>query len=282
MGVASRSLAFVSVACVVSCSLFVSLDGLNDGGASIVDGASDVADAAVSSEASALDSSIDAGTGSTSIICSMNELVAYWPLDDGEGTTAKDCLGNTPGRLNGPVAWDPDSPDDAGASLYFNGAGGSVDFPTNGNALLVHAPFTISAWMQADVSDSGAAIQDLAVRYSTTTGAAWGIGLENGNQYYFTIFSDVGSTVTSSTTTYAPGTWRHVAGVIDSTFGATLYVDGELAGFNQATDIADASTPMLLGVSGAGNTPFSGHLAKVAFFNRALTSSEIFTLYSER
>ncbi len=251
----SACLAALAGSLVAAC-LFPSLDGLTDADASSGD---------------VFSGEIFSADGST-LDCNTPGLVAYWALDEGAGTIANDCKDSAPGTLVGPVTWEQDSPNDAGASLHFNGGGGVVQFLTNAASLDVAAPFTISLWMKSDPPlPNASAVQDLVVRYSP---GAWGIGTDNAS-YYFTIFSQDASTIVTGTPTYTTNVWRHVAGVLDSSFAASIYIDGMLVTSQPAADIATVSTPLLFGGNNVGATPYSGHLARVALFARALSATEI-------
>ncbi|HEY1954146.1 MAG TPA: LamG domain-containing protein [Polyangiaceae bacterium] len=252
----------VAIAGVAACSLVTDVGDLRGDAAATPDASSDAAP-----------SGID---------CDADGLVAYWPLDEGAGITVADCKGLTNGKLAGAVGWGADNPTDGGHCLVFDGGGGSVGFPSNGSALEIGAPFTISLWVNADPS-TGPANQDFAVRY-TMNAPAWGVGLRvSDDRIYFAQYPDAGGSSVLSLDTFPPNAWNHVAAVFNSSFRATLYVNGfEEASSTAGGDILASSTPLLLGVSGVGNTSLHGRLAKVAFFARALSQSEVQAIFQAR
>jgi hypothetical protein len=75
-------------------------------------------------------------------------LVAYWPMDEGDGTVAQDALGRFTGSLVGGATWTTGR---FGSGLSFNGTDGHVITQATGELLGIDGkkPRTISFWAKA-------------------------------------------------------------------------------------------------------------------------------------
>jgi Concanavalin A-like lectin/glucanases superfamily len=261
-----------SLAVLAGCSLLTPLDSLRGSGDASIDG-----------------TSFDGG--SSAFDCDASGLVAYWAMNEGHDLVVQDCKGSTPGELVGAsqaIGWANDSPalGDASSAVHFID-GGSVQFPTNGSALQIVGPFTVTLWMKADLS-TGPAAQDLAVRYTVGAGA-WGVGIEQTTwKFYFSAFTSSGQDIEMFSTSafMPPQSWHQVAVTFDTannTFTGTLYVDAVVEASQAFTqNIPTNQTPMQLGVSLAGNTTYHGLMANVGFYSRVLSLEEIATLFANK
>ncbi|SVE35501.1 uncharacterized protein METZ01_LOCUS488355, partial [marine metagenome] len=81
-------------------------------------------------------------------------LVAYWPMDDGDGVIAKDALGRFDGSLVGGATWVSGR---FGQALNFNGTDGYVSTQATGQLLGIDGKEarTISFWVKADNNNPG-------------------------------------------------------------------------------------------------------------------------------
>ena len=81
-------------------------------------------------------------------------LVAYWPMDDGDGAIAKDALGRFDGSLVGGTTWTSGR---FGQALNFNGTDGYVATQATGELLGIDGKEarTISFWVKADNNNPG-------------------------------------------------------------------------------------------------------------------------------
>jgi len=86
----------------------------------------------------------------------------------------------------------------------------------------------------------------------------WNISLVDGALNFYTLVGSVGSTKIT-TTAPAVDTWHHIALVKDgSTF--TLYVNGTAVGTSTTTSYYAGAVVQYVGTSGAGSTPYNGHI----------------------
>ncbi len=87
-------------------------------------------------------------------------------------------------------------------------------------------------------------------------------------------------TLNSSASTYADGSWHHIAFVRTSTTNFALYVDGTSVATgsnNQMGDVDQANTSAYIGVSPSNNQWFKGAIDEVAVYTTALNSTRIST-----
>ncbi|MFJ1760390.1 LamG-like jellyroll fold domain-containing protein [Amycolatopsis sp. NPDC088138] len=157
-------------------------------------------------------------------------------------------------------------------------------FATSARVLDLGKSFSVSAWVNAAdlskrravLSEDGDQSSGFALQYLET--GKWAFSLSN---------ADVASpTLTSAVSTAAPsaGTWTHLTGVYDATaHTATLYVNGQAQQTVSAT-AAGGTGPLVLGgakSAGVRGTLFKGSIDEAAAFGRALTASEVTTLYGQ-
>jgi len=204
-------------------------------------------------------------------------LVAFWPFDEGVGTTTADASGNghTGTLVNSPI-WT------AGPLLDFDGSDDYVDvgtFDVPGSAL------TLTAWFKSDnLANCGA--RDCRI-ISKALGLA-------GNDHYWMLSTIRGGSTTrlrfrlktnGATTTLiassgdlTPNQWIHAAAVYD---GATmrLYKDGVEVGSTIKTGSLTINSNAAVWLGGNPPTPTSrpwdGSIDEVRVYDRALSAAEI-------
>jgi hypothetical protein len=207
-------------------------------------------------------------------------LVAWWPLDEGEGTIAVDASGNghTGFLVGGPI-WNQ-RPD-----LSFDGANDHVDagtFDVSGSAL------TLAAWVWAE-SLANCSSSDCRV-ISKATGTA-----EADHYFMLSTISSGGGTrlrfrlKTGGTTTTLIASsgdlperqWIHVAAVYD---GSTmdLFLDGVSVGSIGKTGSLSQNGTVPVWIGGnppeATSKPWRGRIDDVRVYDRALSVAELSAL----
>lgn len=244
---------------------------------------------------------VAAGTYALTVL--SNNPVAYWRLDETNGSLAArdwagghDCAyANVQLGLAGHNPTDPDTAAGFGLLTLTNSYAGEInnsglgisnlDFsqPSGGNA-----EFSVEAWEKAGVTD--------------TNGTIIAKGCGNGGEQFVLDFGKAGGELrffvrdaadgshSAGATNIPDGNWHHVAGVCDEADGAVhLYVDG--------ADIVDGTITAgsgLLATSGgtAGaslvsigsrtssktnnyNLPFTGTIDEVAVYNYPLSATQV-------
>ncbi len=182
--------------------------------------------------------------------------VAWWKFDETSGTTASDSSGNnyTGTLVNGPV-WTTGK---IGNALSFDGVNDyvSANIPSLSS-------ITISAWVRTPIPGSTLRIID----------ANWTVPLlrfDNSSVQF------IGNVFLTSNTTFLANQWYHLVAVGDAN-GHKLYVNGSLDNSNSTAYTASNGNPILIGGS---LDLFNGLIDDVRVYNRALSQSEIQTLYN--
>ena len=202
-------------------------------------------------------------------------LIGWWKLDDGAGTTAKDSAPGRPGHdgtLEGGPKWVPGR---TGGALQFDGG----QHVALGAVLEDGYPeLTIACWVKHPRS-SWENIVERGV-----WDQADGIGLlmdYNETSVSFGHYGALGAV--QSKTTVQDDQWHHVAGTLHRAglgYVYSIYVDGRLD--NTATH-PDGFTPSTLGWAiGSrhdGSWGYHGLIADVRIYDRALSPAEIQTIY---
>jgi beta-galactosidase len=192
-------------------------------------------------------------------------LVGWWKLDDGTGTTATDSSGhNYHGTLNGSPQWVTGQRDGA---LQLNG---SSDFVVTPSINLNSNTVTITAWVKRNGDQT-----NWAGIVFCRTGAACGMGFSgqatNQLQYHW---NDLATTYDFVSGLIVPDNeWAFVALVIEPSKG-TLYLN------SSAVTNPVANTAGTLGVINIGRDPQGGRFVRgtiddVRIYSRVLSQAEI-------
>ena len=224
---------------------------------------------------------------------SKAELIAYWPLDEGEGTVALDVVGGFDGQINGGNWFTPSKVGDfayegAGANEINCGAGPT---PTTKDLTF--------AWWMIDNHDSYGTIMNKSLTDST---AGYNILVRPRNEdspLRFRIggwqaYGGWGAECRLPADAYNEGEWVHITCTYDSvTDTASIYVNGELppnGDFNPKTGNAgiegvggycegvnNSVEPLYLR---GGNEGFNGVMDDVAISDQALTAEEVMSVFT--
>ena len=187
-------------------------------------------------------------------------LQGFWALTDGSGSTAKDITANAnDGTQSGGVSWASTA---IGTAASFDG----VDDYFTASTPTLTQPASISAWFKTTdntgyIIDGDDASDRLAVFFYANS------------LYYFA--GSVGRTI-GAANEYNDGEWHHVVVTFDATENA--YVDGVLK-----TSLADGSnqlTGVVIGARYSLNENLGGDIQNVRIYNRALSATEVATLYN--
>ena len=189
-------------------------------------------------------------------------------------------------RLNG---------DATDLSGNYNGTATSVTYVTgqfgdagsfNGSSSYVNAPYnvggnmSISGWVKFDVNSTEEPIFCLDNLFGQPGTRAFQIKRNPQNKLY--VFFFTGSDI-AGTTSLTSGVWYHIAVTFESNVAVKFYVNGSLDG--QVTNVTTRPTQpnVFLGKFGDGSitNKLDGQLDQVRIFNKAITSTEVTTLYNE-
>ncbi|MFT4312402.1 MAG: LamG domain-containing protein [Candidatus Woesearchaeota archaeon] len=230
-----------------------------------------------------------------------DSLVAWWRMDEYNETHVLDQMGEHHGLNTGATQ----TAGRFGQAFSFDGVGDHISIGHNSQFNFVQGsqelPFTMSAWINIASDDSNNYILQ---KHDITTHVG------QGGEYRFFVTTEgilrldridgaAGDGVNNWARTIADepftnylGQWKHVAVVHPGgdplTAELELYVDGQLVSSetfigSSYQRMSETETPLELGRHLPGTvweTYFSGSLDQVMIFNRALSESEIQSLYN--
>jgi hypothetical protein len=241
------------------------------------------------------------GGGTTGTGGSGSDLVLWYKFDDGSGTIALDSSTAPGAPRNGTFsavgtgsgAFSTTYQVGTGA-LSLNGTnstnGANISIPASLNALGATTAVTIACWVNVTTDRAWGRVFDF--NNSSTTGYMFLTTYQTQNtpnsvRFAITTTNNAAEQQISSTARLTTGAWHHLAVVLDvgATYVGTLYVDGAVAGTNPAMTFRPSSlgdtTNNWIGRSAFTADPyFAGLIDDFRVYNRALTASEITTLYT--
>jgi hypothetical protein len=197
------------------------------------------------------------------------DLVGWWRLDEGSGTTAYDSSGNgNDGTILGNPQWVPGK---VGGALDFDGDG---DYVNCGNDPIfdITEEITLAIWVNANDNNNGENNCWLGKGDN-----AYAIKHQTGNYLEFFIFDGAWhSTNYSTDITSLNGDWHHMAGTYDGS-ELKFYLDGELAAnLVYSSTIGTAAHNVTIGEnSQATGRYFDGMLDDPRIYNEALSQDDI-------
>lgn len=273
----SRRGAFVgSIAGLTACSLVTSLDGYagRATGEAPEAGADAGEDVVTPGDGATSDASVDA---SALRGCDAPGLLAYWPMDEGQGGVASECAGRYPATLTGVTSWTTRA---GRAAVAFAGAG----YLALGDqkALDAPGPKTVAGWMRSTSAPAGYA----ALFWGYTPPVGYEIVLDGSGLLYANVGLGNAGNVSAVFGTLAAFDWRHVAFVFEPGVRLEVYLDGVSVG--KATTLegdggalpdsgpAPGGNALSMGVVYGGK--WEGAVDDVRIFGRALSAAEIAVL----
>ena len=201
--------------------------------------------------------------------------VAFWKLDETDGSIAHDSIGVNDGICDGDPVWQPDGGMVAGA-LQFDGIDDyiSTDFVLNP----AYSRFSVFAWIKGGAPGQVIISQANGIG----NGETWlGLDAQSGALMTGLVSTPLGRFKPEpliSESVISDGQWHHIGFVWDGSY-RILYVDGiEVAKDNAAQNpLKPADGGLYIGANktlGAG-TFFSGLIDDVRIYNQALTTEQI-------
>jgi hypothetical protein len=206
---------------------------------------------------------------------SAYELIAAWPMDEGEGEEIHDASGNGhTGEFLGNPEWDDGR---FGTGIRFHGSPDHIEVPDPDHKL-TPKNITLVAWINLDnitgnhsILEQYDWVGDLGTHAWRTNGAAlqfyviWGVDAPNAN----------GGTLPVNE-------WVHVAATYDGE-NILTWIDGEVAGTAvdpQQRDLNPSDKSLSFGVRGDTKDThwMEGVMDEVAIFDEALSQEEIQTI----
>lgn len=222
------------------------------------------------------------GGGSYQDLVIADGAVAFWPLDDADGSKALERVNGIDGTYVGGFTLSADTPPGVPGSVSLNGSSGYINVPSSG-VLNLNAAWSLESFVFQQSTPNGSAIisdtygaelnVQFALSFSNSSGGLAStlmLGFYNGSWKNI-----VGPTLSN-------GVWHHVVGTFD---GSTLkiYVDGLQVATGAATPSGiNGSSGVVIGRrwDTAGSNPyFNGRIAAAAIYKKALTANQIAAHY---
>jgi hypothetical protein len=209
---------------------------------------------------------------------SNSGLVGYWSFNDGTGTTAADFSGNgntgTLTNMSAPATatsgWGNGK---LGGGLNFDGADDAVNL--GGSTLLTPATAaTYSAWVYIDGVNAN--YGTIISKYGITTNPLW-IGTDGGNSTQIDVC--FANSCALNITGLTLNKWIHI---VLTNNGSTVvaYVDG-VQSITAAGSLISGGGVTSIGYDiNRANYPFKGKIDEVRIYSRALSATEVTTLYT--
>ena len=229
--------------------------------------------------------------------------VAWWKMDECQGTTIHDSSGNSnTGTLTVGATGSQTS---AGtcttvntATAWYNGRTGKYNYSLNfdGTDDVVRIPetastdfgattdsFTVSAWGKTTASYSNAAY--LVAKDDQVGAYTFALYLNISGKAGFAIYDGTNNPFLFGSTALNDGNWHHLVGVRDvASDSLILYVDGKQVNSTTDTTTATVATndDVSIGNGGTSYTSrgFNGQVDDVKIFNYALTAAQVKALYN--
>ena len=209
-----------------------------------------------------------------------SDLVALWMLDETSGTTADNEQGTSArdGTYTGGYTLNQSGPLTGIASVDLDGANSYIAVPYV--AELNTTAFTIEMWVQWNGSS-----QQMIWENKQTAAGGWHLSVNGDGSAIMRMYTSGGAEALIATT--GPGVitsaWHHIAVVAsDAVSEPRMYVDGVRQGYGlvYGTHAVNASGAMRLGANlTTGLADFDGKMAAAAYYNAALSASEIGDAY---
>lgn len=207
--------------------------------------------------------------------------LAYWPIDEGSGSTTTDASGNGyDGALSG-GSWVSGK---YGSAVSFNGVNDFVDLGTEIDIVPQHE-VTFAAWVRwDDFSPSSCAVSDCRILSKATATSEqdhyWmlsTIAQSGGVRLRFRLKTNGNtSTLIATSDDLQTGVWTHVAATYDGS-SMKLYKDGVLVGSLARTGLIDTNpfVGAAIGVNPDQSKFMHGVIDDVRIYDEALSEGDI-------
>ena len=219
-------------------------------------------------------------------------LYSWWKMNEGAGTTVYDII-NPNGALaannltkGAQATWTTSGR--FGGAISFNG-GNNAELTGTTSSSLANGQFSVSAWIYLNSLPSNTYGYGIVSR--GTGGPPLTMGYElyvNNNtdgtiarrrKIIFNVGNGTSARLAVSSAIPPTTTWIHVVGTYDGT-NIRLYINGTLDTSNTG-GISNPSTTFYIGNRrNLNSSNMNGIIDEVAYFNRALTSFEVLSLYT--
>jgi prepilin-type N-terminal cleavage/methylation domain-containing protein len=209
-----------------------------------------------------------------SALWSSSGLIAYWPFDEGGGSSTADVTGGHTGALNGGSSWVGGK---AGTgALSFNGSTGYVAATVSNSNL--GSQFTFSQWVNAAAFTS-----DGGVIGNFSDGGDGGIKfiVASNGTYITGSRTSPGTIHTCQTNTVTnTRTWYYLVVTDDGTATIRIYVNGVLDTTCGTDPTITNNSNFKIGLNNDEGAYYNGSIDDVRIYDHALSAAEIIAIYN--
>lgn len=232
------------------------------------------------------------------------DLISYWKIDEGSGTTIADSAGSNTGTGDASDNWGTDTDfahkianwtnkdgnnlDEIGA-YEFDGVDDNIAIPDDDSLSFVSEPMTVTAWVNMD-DDDGFRIFE---KYTGVNNAEYQFDTGGADKLQVYLFSAATANFISSIadneffTDYQTNTWHHVAFTYDggtSNTGLNLYIDGLLIDQTKGsggsfTGMTNTTNELTIG-GDAALSYADGKISDVRVYREELSQTDLWNLYA--
>ncbi|MEI6529685.1 MAG: LamG domain-containing protein [Candidatus Falkowbacteria bacterium] len=201
----------------------------------------------------------------------LDNIVSYWKMDEASGNAADSVGANT--ATNTGVTY--------AAGKINNGAvfNATTDQFALGNIIPGASDFTISAWVYLNQSVANRSVFDQRNNSNGNALITYNCGSDNKFMLQLRNISAGGYTATTSTNAVSNTTWTYLT-VTRSGNTVTHYLNGSANGSGAVSANTTGTDISWIGNFYGGGVNFDGMIDEVGIWSRALTSTEITTLYN--
>ena len=209
-------------------------------------------------------------------------LVGWWPLEEGYGSTAYDLSTHANNGVFTNPSWVPLAANRTNIAVAsFNGVNSYVPLPYS-SALNPTAAIAISAWVYP--TSSGTAYTTVIGKIGPTDLAYKIDESLSGTKFRgYIVDSTGGSCVASASSTFSTNTWYLLTYTYSASAGTgAFYVNGVLQGTCVDSNLIETSSnPEYIGSTNGATQLFSGLISNVQLYRTAITASQVSQLYTE-
>jgi hypothetical protein len=207
--------------------------------------------------------------------------VAYWAMDEMQGTTAKDSSINANHLTLSTASWNPIGKTNGA----WNGTGANWLSRADDNDFDFAAAddFSISFWFRSNSATNPGATECIICKTNLVNVPGYSITVNTSGNIVFGIDDDTSyqpeDTATSTTDIY-DATWHHIVARKTGTSRIDLFVDGRLNASKTtlvATGSLENSNTLYIGDRDGANNgdEFNGQLDEIKFYRAALTDEQV-------
>jgi PKD repeat protein len=204
-------------------------------------------------------------------------LVGYWPFNEGPGSAIVYDAG--PHGHDAAIMGATWGSGVDGYALNFDGQDDFIEFVSP--EFNLQSTVTISAWINPAAIVKYPRIAGKTHTSDVNPWVIWGLSINNNHKVLLELASPSGKRgYARSSSTIPLNTWTHVAGTYDSA-SIKIYVNGKLEDTQSFSEpLAINTEPFSIARSSYGENYFDGLIDDVYVYNRTLSSTEIYELYT--